>query len=226
MRSLLVLLAVSFFYACHAAQPQPVQAIIFDFGNVIAKPDTALVIDFLATSSRVSREQAEEFLQNLWEHQKQGGNEKSFIAQHGSAYPWNRFKERFWRRQWSRAKAISIKEIPGMLDLVTALQQKGFITPLFSNVTSGKEWEESVHKAGYFDFFKPLFLSHKMGVSKPDPAAFEFVLKELALPAEGCLFVDDRLENVEAAKGLGIDVIQFVDRAQLIQALKTRGIDV
>ena len=52
--------------------------------------------------------------------------------------------------------------------------------------------------------FSTFFLSYEMGLLKPDPAFFHDVLAGLGTAPEECVFVDDRLENVEAARSVGI----------------------
>lgn len=65
------------------------------------------------------------------------------------------------------------------------------------------------------------FLSYEMGLLKPDPAFFHHVLLTLDSPAADCIFIDDRAENVEAARGIGITAIQFEGASQLQSDLNT-----
>lgn len=111
-----------------------------------------------------------------------------------------------------------------MLDLVTALNKKGFVTALFSNVTGHQA--KVIAKTGYYDYFEPLFLSHELKVEKPELKAYKLVLKKLSLPAQECLFIDDKSENVEAAIQIGMDGIRFESPSQLVEELQKRGIKV
>ena len=52
--------------------------------------------------------------------------------------------------------------------------------------------------------FKKFYLSHEIGLRKPDQSIYEFVLKENNLKANSCFFVDDTKENTAAAALLGI----------------------
>lgn len=54
------------------------------------------------------------------------------------------------------------------------------------------------------DLFDKMWFSFQLGVIKPDPRIFEFILHDAQLKAEETLFVDDTLMHVEAAKKLGI----------------------
>lgn len=49
---------------------------------------------------------------------------------------------------------------------------------------------------------------------KPDAGIYEYLLKEYGLTASECVFLDDREENVEAAKALGMEGIVFRDYEQ------------
>lgn len=52
--------------------------------------------------------------------------------------------------------------------------------------------------------FDSCFLSHEIGLVKPDRAAFEYALEHLKVRAEDVYFFDDLLFNVSAARELGI----------------------
>jgi len=59
--------------------------------------------------------------------------------------------------------------------------------------------------------FERVFTSGAAGMRKPDPDFYRFVLKEIQIPAEQVVFVDDKEENIRAAKDLGIRGIIFDD---------------
>lgn len=62
-----------------------------------------------------------------------------------------------------------------------------------------------------FDFYAPfdqVFLSHEIGIMKPDPAIFQHVLTTLAIPAAAAVFFDDGARNVEAAQRVGMQAYQ------------------
>jgi FMN phosphatase YigB (HAD superfamily) len=56
-------------------------------------------------------------------------------------------------------------------------------------------------------FFDKVYLSHRVGMRKPNPALFARVLDECGFKAENTLFIDDVAENVAAAASLGIQTI-------------------
>lgn len=54
--------------------------------------------------------------------------------------------------------------------------------------------------------FKKFYLSHEIGLRKPDPIVFEFVLNDNKLDAEQLFFIDDTQMHTDAAQKMGIQV--------------------
>ncbi|MBI4017315.1 MAG: HAD family hydrolase, partial [Candidatus Aenigmarchaeota archaeon] len=60
---------------------------------------------------------------------------------------------------------------------------------------------------GIQDYFEAAVISGEARVAKPDKKIYELVLKRLGVNARECVFVDDRLQNLEAAKKLGFTTV-------------------
>ncbi|MEX0909851.1 MAG: HAD family phosphatase [Candidatus Paceibacterota bacterium] len=71
-----------------------------------------------------------------------------------------------------------------------------------------------------YDDFDHIFNSAEIGLVKPNPEIFHFVLDKLNVPAIQCLFVDDRLDNVEAARSVGLTALQFISNEQFFEDIK------
>lgn len=52
--------------------------------------------------------------------------------------------------------------------------------------------------------FDAFYLSHEIGLRKPDKAVFEFILSNNQIVAKDCLFIDDTKEHIIGASKLGI----------------------
>ncbi|MCR5851096.1 MAG: HAD family phosphatase [Bacteroidaceae bacterium] len=95
------------------------------------------------------------------------------------------------------------------LDLIKELRRKGYHTHLLSN-TNDLHWEEIKRRylsdEGYTcaDLFDHIFVSHEVHLAKPAPEIYQYALRQIGRPAAGCLFIDDTLINVEAAKREGL----------------------
>jgi FMN phosphatase YigB (HAD superfamily) len=57
--------------------------------------------------------------------------------------------------------------------------------------------------------------SAEVQLAKPEAAIFHACLKAVHSRPEECLFIDDRAENVEAARALGLQALKFVSVQQL-----------
>lgn len=77
---------------------------------------------------------------------------------------------------------------------------------------------------GLYAHFNPLLISCEIGHIKPQKEIFELALKKLALPAQECVFIDDRQEHLEIPRRMGFHVIHFQNNAQLLNALTRLGI--
>jgi len=59
---------------------------------------------------------------------------------------------------------------------------------------------------------------------KPDPGIYREALRRSGLPAEACVFIDDRPGNVEGAKRVGMHAFQFQSPAQCAADLSRLGV--
>lgn len=98
---------------------------------------------------------------------------------------------------------LSIEPVAATHELLEALRKAGLRCYLATNQAEHR----GVHmrdELGYAGLFDGAFYSYEMGVAKPDPAYFRFILDALGVPADELLFLDDRLDNVEAARSVGM----------------------
>ncbi|MBK9360539.1 MAG: HAD family phosphatase [Rubrivivax sp.] len=72
------------------------------------------------------------------------------------------------------------------------------------------------------DFDDGIF-SGRVGLMKPHDAIFELAVQRFALDPARTLFIDDHAGNVQAARRLGWQALQFVDAAQCEQAVQDAG---
>ena len=67
-----------------------------------------------------------------------------------------------------------------------------------SNTLGEKQWKS------FCNLFDKMYLSHEIGVRKPNIEAFQFILKQQKLNPNEVLFIDDSPQHIEGAKKLGI----------------------
>ncbi|RKD92161.1 HAD family hydrolase [Mangrovibacterium diazotrophicum] len=66
------------------------------------------------------------------------------------------------------------------------------------------------------ELFEKDYYSSEIGLRKPDPASFDFVLNDAGLKAEETLFVDDSDANIESAKKTGMNTIWLTPESDLL----------
>jgi putative hydrolase of the HAD superfamily len=76
-----------------------------------------------------------------------------------------------------------------------------------------------------FDGVTSLTLSFEVGAAKPEPVIYLRCLESLGVEPGEAFFVDDRRENVEAARALGIEAVLFEGEERLAVELERRGLD-
>lgn len=69
-------------------------------------------------------------------------------------------------------------------------------------------WDIS-QRRGDYNFFDNVYLSHVMGVSKPELKFWEIILEKESYEPKDVIFIDDFSENIEAANSIGINGILY-----------------
>jgi len=89
----------------------------------------------------------------------------------------------------------------------------GLKTGLISNAWDGLR--EVLHtRVPITDAFDVLVISAEEKVAKPDPRIYHLALKRLAVKPAEAIFLDDFIENIDAANALGLIGVHFQSSAQ------------
>ena len=72
-----------------------------------------------------------------------------------------------------------------------------------------------------WSLFDQIFISGHAGMRKPDLEFYRHVLREIELSPEEVIFIDDRQENILAARSLDIESILFDNDVAVVRALRT-----
>ena len=92
-------------------------------------------------------------------------------------------------------------------------------------ITNTNEFHKKINESrGLFKEFDNVFSSFELGKIKNTKNIFIEVLEKLNLNAEDCIFIDDKEENIEIARSVGVNSILFKYFDQLVNELKNNGI--
>ena len=205
----------------HVNFPNTVRAVVFDVGNVLYQWSLKALFSKLMPDS----DELEWFLANVitpdWHFQHDAGRPladmtaelKVEFPQH--AYLIDAYVHRF--------NETIHEPVTGSLEIVTELAARD--VPIFGITNFGAEfWAGFRPTAPVFDHFTDIIVSGEEKLVKPDAAIYALALKRFNLAAGEGIFVDDRLENVEAAEANGFAGHHFIDAATLRSDLEARGL--
>lgn len=92
--------------------------------------------------------------------------------------------------------------VAGSVELVRSL--RGTIRMGCLSNTNPVHWRQHLDRWGLVDDFDWTFVSHELGMMKPDPAIFDHVVRAIGTNADRILFLDDSDEHVRAARASGM----------------------
>lgn len=71
-------------------------------------------------------------------------------------------------------------------------------------------------------FFKKIYFSHQIALSKPSEGAYKIILDENQILAKKTLFIDDLKKNINSAKKLGFHTWHFNSKKDSLSQLKNK----
>jgi len=110
-----------------------------------------------------------------------------------------------------------------VVDILGKLKSEGYLLYVLSNWPSEK-LNLIRPQYPFFEWFDGLVISGDVGQVKPGQAIFELLLQRVGHPAEACLFIDDHGPNINTARAMGFQTIQFQSAQQLEAELQHMGI--
>jgi FMN phosphatase YigB (HAD superfamily) len=196
----------------------PLQALIFDLGGVIVPHDNDVLYARLAsrcTAADALDRIAAGSLDDRYATGELGipALHQRFVDELGYDGDWDMFAG-----QWCSHLGLDL----AMLDLVGRLAATNRVL-LFSN-TNQVHWAHVDGLSGGTLGRLEAYLSHEIGAVKPHLDAFALVAERAGVEPAGALFIDDRMDNVEAARRAGYQAEPFTDQATLEALLRRRGV--
>lgn len=198
-----------------------ISAVVFDVGNVLYRWDMRCLFSQLIDD----RDELDWFLHHVvtesWHFQHDAGRPLAeMVPERIALFPAYADHIRAYATRF-------VETIPGpvlgSLALVDELDARGI--PLFGITNFGAEfWDQFRPTAPVFDKFSDIVVSGVERLVKPDAAIYQLALRRFALSAGEALFVDDRLENVEAAQANGFVGHHFESADALRTALSAHGL--
>ena len=110
-----------------------------------------------------------------------------------------------------------------MIEWAASLQRAGIKTGILSNIGDAMETGIRSRFAWLADFTHHTF-SHRLGIAKPDPAIYRHAAEGLHVPPNEMLFIDDKKENIDAARAAGMLAVQYNSHNSFAQEMHRLGL--
>lgn len=185
--------------------------VIFDLGGVLLRWDTRGIVDAIYTDAQ-TRELVHAA---VFEH-------PDWLELDRGALSEDEAVERFAHRtgQPRTAMADLMDEVrrclapqPAAMDLLTELDECGVPLYCLSNMHD-RNIGFLTGQYAFFERFRGAIYSAEVKMIKPDPAIYAYAASTFGLESGDCVFVDDAVDNVEAARSAGWHAVCFHDAAQ------------
>jgi len=186
------------------AKRGPVKAVFFDYDGVLTtdKTGTSTTCKYLSVQTGIERSRIEDALR--------GYNHDLTIGRKSYADVWPEVCAKLGceipRSMLAEAFASTPLNRP-MLELarrVGANYKVGIIT---DNKKDRMDHLRSIQRLD--DVFRPIVVSAEVGSTKEDEAIFRVALRDAGVAAGESIFIDNAIENLAAARTLGMEAIYF-----------------
>lgn len=198
--------------------------LLLDLGDVLVSVDQPRLAAGLATLAGRTVEQVEEVLF------ARGLKRALDLGTVGAAAAWRRFCAQLEVKLRFVDFALTYCDLFATIEptqaLVRALRAAGHRAYLLSNT-------DTLHLGAIrarWELVRSLdgtAASFDLGVIKPDPRFYQRALGHLGLRVQDCVFVDDRADNIDAARGVGLAAVHATDpvavRRGLVEVLQRFG---
>ena len=198
----------------------PIDTVIFDLGNVLITVDELRAADRLAGRTGKTREQISAYALS-------------------TPYATNLALGKLTRQQFFEIVARDLAfegtydefafiwadifaPIEPMIALAGSLKNR--VQRLLLSNTNAIHMDYVFTQYPFLREFDALLLSYEVGCLKPDAAIYNHAIEKNALTPSRCVFIDDLETNVEGARRVGLQAIQFRDVEQLRAELTKLGL--
>jgi putative hydrolase of the HAD superfamily len=195
------------------------KALIFDLGNVVFNVDMNLIPLSWSERSGIPYEKVKNYFEtdkNFDKFERGDLSEEQYREITNKNLGMNLSAKDFDEG----LTALYLDECEDINSLLKELKKSYIIIALSNtNIIHKRVWREKYKDT--IDQFEKIFLSHEINTRKPETEPYLIALDYLKMKPEEVIFLDDREENIEPAKTLGIKTITVKSPAQMRFELKT-----
>lgn len=193
-----------------------IKTIIFDIGQVLLHYNPKSLIDSRYSEPDASFIFETLFLSPLWLDLDRGTRTyEEVLSVLSAAYPKYRDAYAYLLASWTSI----LKPIVSTTDLLPALKKLGFQLLYLSNFHK-EAFPAIIEQNSFFQYFDGGLVSFQHHLLKPEAEIYQVLSANYGLNPDECLFIDDSLSNILAAKQLGYHTIHFTSNLNLCEILE------
>ncbi|MDW5266610.1 MULTISPECIES: HAD family phosphatase [Acidobacteriaceae] len=204
---------------------RPIQAVLFDFGQVLSlSADPAVWQQMLAISGLSEADLDREYWAHRHEYDRGTLNGQTYWQKVAAGSHATFTPEQIAALIAADVNLWSRLNLP-MVEWAQHLQRAGVRTGILSNIGDAMA-EGLIAKFDWISAFDHCVWSHSLKLAKPEAAIYRCAAEGLATDPSQILFIDDKIENIEAAEAVGMQAIQYhLDHPAFEQELRRRNLD-
>ena len=190
-----------------------INTIIFDIGSVLVQ-QVPLEISLRQENRKFIPEELIDQLVKIWcsSGTEQGSLEEQITTAYLKAYESGlRGPNRQYMEYIASESLRNIKRCDYTIPMLRALKMAGYKLYILSNW--GKWHFEELQKRNEFREFLQYFdggiVSYQVGLKKPDRKIYEILIDKYNINPSSAVFYDDKPENIQAAKEVGLNAVVF-----------------
>ena len=198
----------------------PIEAVVFDVGNVLIEWQPERAYDALIGEARRKAMFAELDLHDMNNDVDLGAPLKDRVYAFAEENPKWRDEIRMWHDNWFDLASPAIDH---SWRLLRALRKRG--VPVFALSNFGDDiWDRASEHYEILKEFDRYFISGKLGHVKPYNRIYEIVEEDSAIEPDRLLFADDREDNIAMARARGWKTHLFTDAQGWAERLVSEGL--
>lgn len=195
---------------------------VFDLGNVVVDIDFNRALGVWSDFSRIPLANLQSkfrFTEAFYQHERGAISDEEFARRLCHDLDMALSDEQF-AAGW---QAIFAGQREETVEVMRELRRRGHRVVILSNTNQlhTEYWTEAYPEA--IASADSLYLSHQMGMRKPDAEIYANVLRQEGFDAASTLFFDDNEDNVEGARQLGIRAIRVTDKQTIPEWFAKNG---
>jgi len=200
------------------------KTIIFDLGGVLVdwNPEYVYLNEFDGDRKKMNW-----FFDNIctsdWNEEQDGGKLiKIATKERIKLFPEH---EKLIKMYYGRWEEMLKGEIIESVNILKKLKSKNYKLIALTN-WSFETFPVAIRRFEFLKLFDGIVVSGKIKMLKPFKDIYNYTINKYKLSPSECVFIDDRVSNVQGAINCGIKGIHFQSSKQLIRELKKLNIEI